>query len=203
MRSLRRFRSYGPPPVTFVATMPAAPLEYCRTVLAVVEIARFELGATCAAAPTAPRSHDRDRKPLGSEARLLISMIPARDWNSDERSRRAQTFTTVARPPRRQPPLPPPPHPTDDDTDAPKGAAVTVLKAAKACFNDIVEVSGTVIAREETMVRPRTAGVEGFGNPGRCRGYRDRRPDAGPLMIGGDDRGYQLIFRAASEPISP
>jgi hypothetical protein len=26
---------------------------------------------------------------------------------------------------------------------APKGAAVTVLKAAKACFSDIVEVSGS------------------------------------------------------------
>ena len=41
-----------------------------------------------------------------------------------------------------------------DEPDAPKGAAVTVLKAAKSCFDDIVEVSGIVIAREETMVRP-------------------------------------------------
>jgi HlyD family secretion protein len=54
------------------------------------------------------------------------------------------------------------PHPTlaADDTDAPKGAAVTVLKAAKACFNDIVEVSGTIIAREETMVRPERQGLK-------------------------------------------
>jgi HlyD family secretion protein len=54
------------------------------------------------------------------------------------------------------------PHPTlaDDDTDAPKGAAVTVLKAAKSCFNDIVEVSGIVIAREETMVRPERQGLK-------------------------------------------
>jgi HlyD family secretion protein len=48
----------------------------------------------------------------------------------------------------------------DDDTDAPKGAAVTVLKAAKACFNDIVEVSGIVIAREETIVRPERPGLK-------------------------------------------
>jgi hypothetical protein len=48
---------------------------------------------------------------------------------------------------------PSPPHPTlaDDDTEAaPKGAAVTVLKVAKSCFADIVEVSGTIIPREET-----------------------------------------------------
>src|SRR5215210_2135801 len=41
-----------------------------------------------------------------------------------------------------------------DDPGAPKGAAVTVLKAAKSCFGDIVEVSGVVVAREETAVRP-------------------------------------------------
>jgi HlyD family secretion protein len=54
------------------------------------------------------------------------------------------------------------PHPTlaADDPDAPRGAAVTVLKAAKACFNDIVEVSGIVVAREETMVRPERQGLK-------------------------------------------
>jgi HlyD family secretion protein len=54
------------------------------------------------------------------------------------------------------------PHPTlaADDPDAPKGAAVTVLKAAKSCFNDIVEVSGIVVAREETMVRPERPGLK-------------------------------------------
>ena len=49
---------------------------------------------------------------------------------------------------------------TDDDADAPKGAAVTVLKAAKACFSDIVEVSGIVIARDETSVRPERQGLK-------------------------------------------
>jgi HlyD family secretion protein len=48
----------------------------------------------------------------------------------------------------------------DPDADAPKGAAVTVLKAAKSCFSDIVEVSGIVIARDETAVRPERQGLK-------------------------------------------
>ena len=47
-----------------------------------------------------------------------------------------------------------------DDPDAPKGAAVTVLKAAKSCFDNIVEVSGLVIPREETSVRPERPGLK-------------------------------------------
>lgn len=47
-----------------------------------------------------------------------------------------------------------------DEPDAPKGAAVTVLKAAKSCFNAIVEVSGIIIAREETAVRPDRPGLK-------------------------------------------
>src|SRR4051794_2291215 len=47
-----------------------------------------------------------------------------------------------------------------DDPDAPRGAAVTVLKAAKSCFADIVDVSGIVIAREETAVRPERPGAK-------------------------------------------
>jgi multidrug efflux pump subunit AcrA (membrane-fusion protein) len=47
-----------------------------------------------------------------------------------------------------------------DEPDAPKGAAVTVLKATKSCFNNIVEVSGIVIAREETAVRPERPGLK-------------------------------------------
>jgi len=47
-----------------------------------------------------------------------------------------------------------------DDSDAPKGAAVTVLTAAKSCFGDIVEVSGLILAREETMVRPERQGLK-------------------------------------------
>src|ERR1700736_5451164 len=47
-----------------------------------------------------------------------------------------------------------------DEPDAPKGAAVTVLKAAKSCFSSIVEVSGLLIPREETAVRPDRPGLE-------------------------------------------
>lgn len=43
---------------------------------------------------------------------------------------------------------------------APRGPAVTVLKAAKACFNNNVEVSGIVMAREETSVRPERQGMK-------------------------------------------
>ncbi|HEV7602680.1 MAG TPA: HlyD family efflux transporter periplasmic adaptor subunit [Bradyrhizobium sp.] len=47
-----------------------------------------------------------------------------------------------------------------DDASAPKGAAVTVLKATKSCFSAIVEVSGILIPKEETMVRPDRLGLK-------------------------------------------
>jgi multidrug efflux pump subunit AcrA (membrane-fusion protein) len=48
-----------------------------------------------------------------------------------------------------------------DEADAPlRGAAVTVLKATKSCFGNIVEVSGTIIPREETPVRPERPGLK-------------------------------------------
>src|SRR5689334_9331042 len=48
-----------------------------------------------------------------------------------------------------------------DDPEVPaKGAAVTVLKAAKSCFANIVEVSGTIIPREETQIRPERMGLK-------------------------------------------
>ena len=47
-----------------------------------------------------------------------------------------------------------------DEETAPKGAAVTVLKAAKSCFGNNVEVSGTIIPREETQVRPERMGLK-------------------------------------------
>ena len=46
------------------------------------------------------------------------------------------------------------------DPDAPKGATVTVLKAAKSCFSNLVEVTGIVLARDETTVRPERAGLK-------------------------------------------
>jgi HlyD family secretion protein len=47
-----------------------------------------------------------------------------------------------------------------DEPEGPKGAAVTVLKAAKSCFSAIVEVSGIVIPREENSVRPERQGLK-------------------------------------------
>jgi len=40
------------------------------------------------------------------------------------------------------------------------GAAVTVLKAAKSCFDNTVEVSGFILARDETAVRPDRPGLK-------------------------------------------
>ena len=50
----------------------------------------------------------------------------------------------------------------DDPTakDAPQGAAVTVLKASKSCFPNLVEAFGILIPREETMVRPDRPGLK-------------------------------------------
>src|SRR6202000_2925936 len=41
----------------------------------------------------------------------------------------------------------------------PPSMAVTVLKATKSCFSDIVEVSGIIQPREETIVRPERFGT--------------------------------------------
>jgi HlyD family secretion protein len=48
----------------------------------------------------------------------------------------------------------------DAPKDGPKGAAVTVLKAAKSCFSNIVEVSGILIPKEETAVRSERPGLK-------------------------------------------
>jgi HlyD family secretion protein len=47
-----------------------------------------------------------------------------------------------------------------DEPDAPKGAAVTVLRAAKSCFASIVEATGIIIPRQETAVRPERPGLK-------------------------------------------
>jgi multidrug efflux pump subunit AcrA (membrane-fusion protein) len=46
------------------------------------------------------------------------------------------------------------------EDDSPKGPAVTVLKATKSCFANIVELSGTIMPREETAVRPERMGLK-------------------------------------------
>ena len=47
-----------------------------------------------------------------------------------------------------------------DDDNNPKGPAVTVLKATKSCFAAIVELSGTIMARDENAVRPERMGLK-------------------------------------------
>jgi HlyD family secretion protein len=47
-----------------------------------------------------------------------------------------------------------------DEPDALKGAAVTVLTAAKSCFSDIVEVSGLLVPKEEIAIRPDRPGLK-------------------------------------------
>jgi len=49
--------------------------------------------------------------------------------------------------------------PAADEKAPPTAPAVSVLKVQKACFSDIVEVSGIVLAREETAVRPERFGL--------------------------------------------
>ena len=47
------------------------------------------------------------------------------------------------------------------ESDAtPKGAAVTVLKASKFCFDNIAEVTGFVLPRDEQQVRPERFGLK-------------------------------------------
>jgi HlyD family secretion protein len=53
-----------------------------------------------------------------------------------------------------------PPCRADDEQAQPKGAAVTVLKAARQCFDAIVEASGILVPTEETMVRPDRPGLK-------------------------------------------
>lgn len=47
-----------------------------------------------------------------------------------------------------------------EEADAPKGAAVTVLTAAKSCFSATVEVSGILVPREEVSIRPDRPGLK-------------------------------------------
>ena len=46
------------------------------------------------------------------------------------------------------------------EADAPKGPSVSVLKATRFCFDNIVEVSGIILPREETAVRPERPGLK-------------------------------------------
>jgi HlyD family secretion protein len=95
--------------------------------------------------------------PLGPHTRLLISMASDHGTGSPMTPFPSRNF------------LPPTlslllalasPALAADEPEGPKGAAVTVLKAAKSCFSAIVEVSGIVIPREENSVRPERQGLK-------------------------------------------
>ena len=47
-----------------------------------------------------------------------------------------------------------------DEPNAPRGAAVTVLKVAKSCFSATVEIAGLLMPREEIAVRPDRPGLK-------------------------------------------
>jgi hypothetical protein len=103
------------------------------------------------------------RKPLGPNAPLLVSIsfdtgtgLPMKYCTALARSPKGLAFLLATLLCLASPTL----AADDTDADAPKGAAVTVLKAAKSCFSDIVEVSGIVLAREETAVRPERPGLK-------------------------------------------
>ena len=63
----------------------------------------------------------------------------------------------------------------DEAESAPRGPAVTVLKAAKFCFNNNVEVSGIMMARDETQVRPERQGAK----------FSEIMADAGDVVTAG------------------
>ncbi len=48
----------------------------------------------------------------------------------------------------------------DKPPSNPVGAAVSVVKAARACFKDAVEVTGALVPREEVLVRPDREGLQ-------------------------------------------
>lgn len=48
----------------------------------------------------------------------------------------------------------------EEAKEGPKGATVTVLKASKYCFSNLVTASGVLTAREETAVRPDRFGLK-------------------------------------------
>jgi multidrug efflux pump subunit AcrA (membrane-fusion protein) len=47
-----------------------------------------------------------------------------------------------------------------DGSDTPKATTVTVLKATKSCFSAIVEVTGILVPKQETAVRPDRPGLK-------------------------------------------
>jgi multidrug efflux pump subunit AcrA (membrane-fusion protein) len=88
--------------------------------------------------------------------------------------------------------------------DAPQGAAVTVLKASKFCFPNLVEAFGILIPREETFVRPDRPGlkvVEILADPGETVGAgqnlaRLSLPEGGTILVTSPVAGLVLSSTA-------
>ncbi|MGA7071127.1 efflux RND transporter periplasmic adaptor subunit [Bradyrhizobium sp.] len=96
--------------------------------------------------------------------------------------------------------------------DSPQGAAVTVLKASKFCFPNVVEVFGILIPREETMVRPDRPGqkvAEILTDPGEtvAAGQNLARlslPEGGTTLVSAPVAGLVLSSTATiGAPASP
>ena len=96
--------------------------------------------------------------------------------------------------------------------DAPAGAAVTVLKASKFCFPNLVEAFGILIPREETMVRPDRPGLkvaEILADPGETvtAGQNLARlslPEGGAILVTSPVAGLVLSSTATiGAPASP
>jgi HlyD family secretion protein len=89
--------------------------------------------------------------------------------------------------------------------DAPQGAAVTVITAAKSCFPNLVEAFGILIPREETMVRPDRPGLkvaEILADPGETVGAgqnlaRLTLPEGGTVLVTAPVAGLVLSSTAA------
>src|SRR5579872_242084 len=88
--------------------------------------------------------------------------------------------------------------------DAPQGATVTVLKATKYCFPNVVEAFGILIPREETAVRPDRPGLrvtEIMAEPGDTVTVgqnlaRLAMPEGGTLMVTAPVAGLVLSSTA-------
>ena len=96
--------------------------------------------------------------------------------------------------------------------DVPQGAAVTVLKASKFCFPNVVEAFGILVPREETMVRPDRPGqkvAEILTDPGEtvAAGQNLARlslPEGGTTLVSAPVAGLVLSSTAViGAPASP
>ena len=111
-----------------------------------------------------PSGRRGDVLALGVPAGVLVRVRDRNRKRNADDDPRARFFAQADHPDRSGDVLPAFPlvtRPFAADEEVPtKGAAVTVFKAAKACFANIVEVSGTIIPREERQAPPERMGLK-------------------------------------------